>query len=82
METVLQELIKELKERQAFLENADCICESLEVKYIITLCEKQLQKEISDLKLSFDRGIYNAISSNENDENRKFPFQKSIAKDE
>lgn len=79
MKTVLQELIEELKEREAFLEITDCISESLEVEYIITLCEKRLQKEISDLKLCFDRGIYNAISSNENDENRKFPFHNSVS---
>ena len=80
MKTVLQGLIEELKERQALLENTDCISESLEVEYIITLCEKRLEHEISNLKLCFDKGRYNVISSNENDENRKFPYQKSIGK--
>lgn len=78
MKTVLQGLIEELKERHAFLENTDCVSESLEVNYIIKLCEKKLENEMSNLKLCFDRGRYSAISSNEDDENRKFPYHNSV----
>lgn len=74
MKTVLQCLIEELEERKAFLQNTDCISESLEVDYVITLCKKRLEHEMNNLKLCFDKGRFNAISSNENDENRNFPF--------
>ena len=56
MKTVLQGLIEEIKERQAFLENTDCISESLEVEYVITLCEKRLEHEKRQIEEAIENG--------------------------
>lgn len=56
MKTVLQGLIEELKERQALLYNADCISESLEVEYIITLCHKRLEHDKRQIEQAIEDG--------------------------
>lgn len=79
MKTVINKLIQDLKERQSFLENTDCISESLEVKHIITLANDKIDDEYKQLHKAFNHGKLNAITSNDLDKTRKFNwFYKNI----
>ncbi len=58
MKTVLQGLIEELEDRKAFLHNTDCISESLEVDYVITLCKKRLEHDKRQIEEAIEDGYF------------------------